>query len=123
MAQILIVDDHPDSCDLLTRVLAQQGHVIRCASGGREGLTSLLNNMPDLLVLDLLMPEMDGVSLLEVLRSYLRLAKLPVVVLTGFPDGPSAKRARELGVRHVLAKATYDLNEISKAVGEALAAY
>ena len=121
MSQILIVDDHEDSRDLVSRILVQEKHEVRCASDGREGLTSLLNNMPDLLVLDLLMPEMDGVSLLEVLRSYLRLSRLPVVVLTGFPEGPAAMRARELGVKHVLGKATAGLEEISKAVTDALA--
>ena len=115
MSQILIVDDHEDSRDLVSRILVQEKHEVRCASGGREGPTSLL------LVLDLLMPEMDGVSLLEVLRSYLRLSRLPVVVLTGFPEGPAAMRARELGVKHVLGKATAGLEEISKAVTEALA--
>ena len=121
MAQVLVADDHPDSCDLMMRVLVDRGHTVKCTANGREALTSLLNSMPDLLVLDLFMPEMDGVALLEVLRSYLRLAKLPVVVLTGFPDGPSAARARELGVKQILAKGKYTPNDVASAVTDALA--
>jgi CheY-like chemotaxis protein len=63
------------------------------------------------LLLDLLMPEMDGAMLLEVLRSYLRLQALPVVVLTGVPDSPMVQRVRDMNVNAVLTKGKASFQE------------
>jgi CheY-like chemotaxis protein len=57
-------------------------------------LSSVLANTPDLILLDLLMPEMDGTDLVEILRSYLRLHTLPIVVITAAPESPQAYRAK-----------------------------
>jgi CheY-like chemotaxis protein len=75
---------------------------------------------PDAVVLDLLMPEMDGPSFLEVVRSYLRIQALPVVVLTGYGDSPMIDRARALNVSAVLVKGRATPADIRTAVEQAL---
>jgi len=80
---------------------------------------SVLTSAPDVILLDLLMPEMDGPSFLEVIRSYLRLQTLPVVVLTGLVDSPMIERVQHLKVNAVLLKGKASPEDIQKALEEA----
>ena len=123
MAKILIVDDNEDSCEPLAVLLRDSGHTVTCVPNGRDALTSVLSDMPDVILLDLLMPEMDGPSFLEVVRSYLRIQSLPVVVLTGLGDSPMIERARALRVNSILFKGKATPEEILKALEEALVRY
>ena len=120
MANIMIVDDQVELCKPLVSMLEKAGHVVRCVPNGREALAQVLSKMPDVVVLDLVMPEMDGPSFLEVVRSYLRLQSLPVVVLTGLSDSPMIERAQTLKVNSVLAKGKASLEDIQHAIEEAL---
>lgn len=120
MASIMIVDDAVESCEPLAKFLQKAGHDVACLPNGREALSAVLQKVPDVVVLDLFMPEMDGPSFLEVVRSYLRLHALPVVVLTGLADSPLAERARSLKVNNILIKTKATFEDIQKAVEEAV---
>ena len=120
MAYLLIVDDDLDGRDALCRFLEKSGHQVRCVSNGREALSSVLERLPDLAILDLFMPEMDGASLLEIIRSYLRLQSMPVVVLTGLPESPMVERARHLKVNQILVKIKATFDEILAVVNQEL---
>ena len=120
MAYILVVDDTADSREVLSKSLLQAGHEVESAPNGRDALRSILNRTPDLLVLDLFMPEMDGPSLLEILRSYLRLRSLPVLVWTAFPDSPVAARATALGASAILSKSKTTFADINRVIEEEL---
>jgi len=120
VGRILIVDDDADGCEALLRFLKQAGHEVECAPNGKKALSAVIDHAPDLVVLDLFMPEMDGLGLLEVLRSYLRLQSLPVIILTGLPDGPLVERARQLNVNSIFVKGKASFDEISRAVEDQL---
>jgi CheY-like chemotaxis protein len=120
MAKILIVDDDADARDTMAVNLQDAGHTVTCAPNGREALSLVLENQPDVILLDLMMPEMDGPSFLEVIRSYLRIQSLPVVVLTGLGDSPMIERARSLKVNTILVKGKASPQEVIKALEEAL---
>lgn len=120
MAKILIVDDGPDASESLARYLEKSGHEVTCAANGRDALAQVITRPPDVVLLDLLMPEMDGPSFLEVVRSYLRLQSLPVVVLTGLSDSPMIDRARFLKVNSILMKGKATPDEIKAALEEAV---
>jgi CheY-like chemotaxis protein len=113
MASILIVDDNADACEMAAHRLGKLGHHTECAKNGREAMNGILNRTPDLVVLDLLMPEMDGVNLLEVIRSYLRLQSLPVVVWTAIEDESRLSRARSLHVNGILLKGEAGVDELA----------
>src|SRR3954471_9636671 len=115
MAKILIVDDGEDARESLAVVLREQGHTVTGAPNGREALTVILTDLPDVVLLDLLMPEMDGPSFLEVVRSYLRIPSLPVVVLAALSDSPMIDRARALRVNTILVKGRATPDDIRKA--------
>jgi CheY-like chemotaxis protein len=120
MAKILFVDDQPDLAIPIVKYLEKEGHSVTCVPNGQEALASVLADKPELVILDLLMPEMDGPSFLEVVRSYLRLQTLPVVVLTGLADSPMIERIQALKVNSVLIKGKAGLEDIKHAVDEAL---
>src|SRR4051794_18401548 len=115
---VLVVDDDPDSADIVARWLRLAGHHVRLAADGRQALGEVVGRRYDAVVLDLMMPDRAGPAFLDAIRSWLTAltarpaavvpavlpAVLPVVVLTGAPDGPAADRARRLGVSAVLVK-------------------
>ena len=80
----------------------------------------LTTSRPELLLLDLRMPEMDGISLLHVLRNYLRWSTLPVVVVTAIQQGPELERVKDFGIRGIFIKGRFRLEELVTAVKEHL---
>jgi CheY-like chemotaxis protein len=120
MAAVLIVEDMPDACEPIQKFLERAGHTVTCVADGKAALAEVLANVPDVVVLDLLTPDMDGPTFLEVVRSYLRLQSLPVVVLTGLGDSPMVDRARTLKVNSILVKGKASLEDVRKAVEEAV---
>ena len=120
MAKVLVVDDDKDSCETLVHLLEKAGYEATCVPNGREALIHVMTKMPDVVVLDLVMPEMDGPSFLEVVRSYLRLQSLPVVVLTALHESPMIDRAQALKVNSILVKGRASPEEILRDVASAL---
>lgn len=116
MAKILLIDDDDDARDSMAILLRDSGHQVACAPNGREALAHLLADLPDVVLLDLMMPEMDGPSFLEVVRSYLRIQSLPVVVYTGLGDSPMVERARSLNVNSILIKGKASPEDVIKDV-------
>ena len=117
--QILIVDDNHDTADTFAQFLRASGHAVTAVPNGKEALASVLAAIPDVILLDMHMPEMDGPTFLEIIRSYLRLQSLPVVVLTGLPDSPMVDRVQHLKVNSVLIKGKATPDEIKHALEEA----
>ena len=120
MANILIIDDDPDAADLVARVMRRAGHEVETAGNGRQGITRLTGALPDLVLLDMRMPEMDGVHFLEVLRSYLRWQSVPVILVTAYPEDPGIAHAAELGTTEVFRKGSLDLDELVATVEQKL---
>ena len=116
MAYVLVVDDEGDSRELVAKLIERRGHRVVCAENGRKALKELLNGQPELLVLDIRMPELDGIGLLEVLRSYLRWHGLPVIILSAHGSDAEIRRATELGVAQVFHKASFNLADLAAAV-------
>ena len=120
MTKVLIVDDNADHAVALGKLLEALGHRVITAANGRGALLHVLNQPPDVVLLDLFMPEMDGPSFLEVIRSYLRIHNLPVVILSAIEDGPMVERAKALAVNCILAKGKATIDDIQRAINEAL---
>jgi CheY-like chemotaxis protein len=81
--KILIVDDDQDVIVFLTTVLKDAGYQVVHALNGRMGLESAIAEAPDLILLDLMMPQKSGISLLGDLKEDVHLRKIPVVMVTG----------------------------------------
>jgi len=94
-ATVLVVDDDPDTVETLRDILREEGHLVLCARNGREALEVVMKRQPDLVLLDLNMPEMDGRAFLAAVRKEPSLSHMRVVVLSGASD------ARSIGAEHV----------------------
>jgi CheY-like chemotaxis protein len=102
--KILVVDHEPDGCAEIVRHLSRAGYDVHCVLSGREAVALIGTQVPHAIVLDYNMPEMDGVAVLEVFRSYLRWADVPVVMLSKDPNEPRLRHVSDHGVRHVLSR-------------------
>lgn len=113
MPLILIVDDMADVRRLLAKLLTLAGHVPLMAESGPEALAIIKERKPDLVVLDIGLPEMDGLEVLEAMpREPGDGPDPPVIMLTAFSDGPRQKRARELGASDYFVKGTFDAGRL-----------
>jgi CheY-like chemotaxis protein len=110
---VLVVEDESYLCDLIADVLEAEGHHPRLAGNGREALETLRDFTPDLILLDLMMPVMDGWEVMNSLRSDPKLADIPVVIITAIYD---LKRTQtETGASAVLTK-PFDIDQLAQVV-------
>lgn len=86
MKRILVVDDEPSIREALALVLEGEGYDVVTASNGREAIERIEQRRPDVLLLDVMMPVMDGLTACEVIRSTTPVKSLPIVLMTAAPD-------------------------------------
>lgn len=101
---LLLVDDNPMNLDMLSRRLANKGFLVQTANGGAVALDYLKEETFDLVLLDLMMPDMDGLEVLTELRKNFSMAHLPVIMLTADTERENLIRAFELGANDYLSK-------------------
>lgn len=118
--KILIVDDENDIREVAAMSMeAVCGWSVVQAGSGREGVQLAQDQHPDAILLDVMMPDMDGPSTLHLLRSNPAIAEIPVIFLTAKVQGSDRKRFAELGVAAVLAK-PFDPMLLCSQIAEAL---
>ncbi len=118
MANVLVVEDEADSREVVSRFLGRIGHRPVCAQDGRAALVKLIEEPPDVIVLDMRMPLLDGIGLLEIVRSYLRWHKLPVIILSAQATPEELRRARDMGVNYIFHKAQFQLADLQAAIDD-----
>ena len=118
MARVLIIDDEPDGCEAVAGYLTKAGHTVRCVPTGRDALSELVHEVPNAIFLDVRMPGMDGLEVLEVVRSYLRWGTVPIAMLTAYPEDGRLAHVAQLGVTRVFAKSKVNLDELLAWVNE-----
>ena len=84
--KILVIDDEPDVVTYLTTLLEENGYQASGAADGKEGLAKIKENKPDLICLDVLMPEKSGIGLYKELKKSDEYKKIPVIIITGFHE-------------------------------------
>lgn len=103
-ARILLVDDDPAQLHLLRGMLAPDGYAFACAEGGAAAMEAIAEHAPDLVLLDLHMPEPDGFAVLARLKSEAWTARIPVVVVTASEERAERVRALEIGAEDFIPK-------------------
>lgn len=91
---ILVVDDEPGIVDVLIAVLEDAGHRATGASNGEEALSKLKASLPEVVLLDVEMPVLDGASTLSAMKADPRLSSLPVVLMSGITESMVKRRCR-----------------------------
>src|SRR5438105_2685712 len=104
MATILVADDNQTSQRMLQYVLEKLGHQVVCTGDGEEALARLADTAADLVILDLAMPRMDGLTTLRYLRADEHYRTLPIVMLTASGLEKDERQARADGVSEFLTK-------------------
>jgi CheY-like chemotaxis protein len=104
MATILIVDDEADCRRPLAALLKHEGYEITEARDGLEGLQRLSEKKIDLVLLDMLMPGVDGITMLQALRKQPQFQSLPVLLVTGVHDPEMLRKARNIGCQEYIFK-------------------
>ncbi|MCK4416581.1 MAG: sigma-54-dependent Fis family transcriptional regulator [Candidatus Latescibacteria bacterium] len=116
-ATLLIVDDEEKARRLLEDFFTNEGYRVTLASSGKEGLERFVETVPDLVLLDIRLPDMDGIEVLEELKRLNR--ECPVVMATGYASVASAIKAMKLGAEDYIIK-PFHLHELKITVGRAL---
>ena len=101
---VLVVDDNEVNRDLLARRLQRQGHVVTVAEDGLQALEMLRRDPFDLVLLDIMMPQMNGYQVLENLKADEKLRHIPVIMISAVDDIDSVVRCIELGAEDYLSK-------------------
>ena len=120
MASVLLVDDDKDTCRPLARLLQYLGHEVQHATSGREALGRLSQWRPNLVLMDVSMPEMDGLQVLQEMRKNPELEETPVMMYTALSDEKRRRRAMELGARDYLVKGLTGLGELQSRINRHL---
>jgi len=117
---VLIVEDDPTTQEMMELMLTKEGLMVVTANNGRDGMEKMAKQQPDLILLDLMMPEMDGFEFVTLLRQNQEWRKIPVVVLTA-KDITSEDRIKLRNqVQNIFQKSVYDKNKLLSEIQELL---
>ena len=112
MGKVLIVDDEPQACMILARLIHHLGHDTAWKTGGVDALQYIEATPIDLLILDVMMPGMDGMEVLRRVRSDPKTSALPVVMFSAVADRNFIDEARRKGATDYWIKASFDFGEL-----------
>lgn len=120
--KVLVVDDEKVLLELLVSKMEQNGFTVIGAQDGDEGLQKALDERPDLILLDIVMPKMDGITVLKKLRQDDWGKNVPVIVLSNLNTAEAVEKSLENGVYDYLVKVDYSLDDLVAIVKKKLGA-
>jgi len=116
---IMVVDDNPDVVELLCKILEVNGFNVRCAYSGKDLFAGLEEQKPDLIILDIMMPQMDGLEVLTRLKEDSGTATMPVILLTAKVQYDEVLRGYKMGADYYIAK-PYTTPQLLKGINSLL---
>ncbi|MBI3120141.1 MAG: response regulator [Candidatus Kerfeldbacteria bacterium] len=122
-SSVLVVEDDQFLGELITTKLTKEGFNVHLATNGTEGLDQVQTVKPDIVLLDIIMPEMDGFEVLKNIRSLSdpKVSQTPVIVLSNLGQESNIERALALGANDFLVKSNFTTDEITQKVRGVLA--
>lgn len=118
--KIVIIEDEHDLAAALQESLSQRGFVVRTASKGEEGIGIIKQDRPDIILLDLILPDMNGIDVLKALKPIRDEQNIPVIVLSNIDDPDEFKEAREYDIEEYLVKTDWRLDDVIAKIKSAL---
>jgi two-component system cell cycle response regulator DivK len=104
MSRIVIIEDNAQSARLAARLLKRAGYVVEVAEDGEGGLTAVFASPPDLVLVDMGLPDLDGQTVIALLRQQADLAQTPIIAFTAWPEATAAEMAKAYGCDGVISK-------------------
>lgn len=120
MEKIVFIEDETTLQKMLSAALKEVGYSVVAASDGEAGLAAVRAEKPDLVLLDLILPKMDGFTVLSEIKKDEATLKIPVIVLTNLESAENVEKVVALGATTYLVKANYDLPDIVAKIKEVL---
>ncbi|MCX6811180.1 MAG: response regulator [Candidatus Berkelbacteria bacterium] len=120
MAKILVVDDSPALLELYDFTLSSEGHKVETAKDGEDGIKKLATFKPDLLLLDILMPNKDGFEVLKEIREDEKTKDLPVLLLTNVDEQSKVEQGLKLGATDYIVKFQQTPNQVVEEIRQVL---
>ncbi len=115
--KILLIEDDPMVVKLYQRKLTIDGHEVSLAFNGEEGVAALNKERPDIVLLDVMMPKMNGFEVLKIVKQDEKLKSIPIIVLTNLDDrSEDTEKIRQLGADDHLVKANTSLKELTERI-------
>lgn len=121
MSKVLIVEDAQDQLELFAKSFRRAGFDVYGAHDGGHAMDRVRDIRPDIILLDQMMPEVDGTTFLQNLRRFPKYKNTPVILITGITDKSLKNKATNLGVSDVLVKGSFQLKELIALVRQRLA--
>lgn len=123
MANILIIEDDELIRRMYQQIFSFHGHNITLASNGEEGIEQARANKPTLILLDIMMPKLNGLDMLKQIKALPELEKIPVIILTNLMGAADAETALSAGAIKYIIKSDYTPKEVVDMVEGILAGY
>lgn len=114
--KILLIEDEDIMIDLLQKKLVAEGYKVLVAKNGEEGLELMKESLPDLVLLDIIMPKKDGFEVMEEKKKDKDLRKIPLIIISNSGQPIELDRAKALGARDWLIKTEFDPKEVLEKV-------
>ena len=120
MYKILVVEDEKILSEMYEDKFSQSGFLAVVANSAEEGLELLKKEKPDLILLDILLPQENGIQFLDKMKDIPELSKIPVIVFSNYDDPETKKKAFDLGARDYLIKTNFTPTEIVEKIKDFL---
>lgn len=104
MSLIVVIEDNADSARLVSKLLRNAGHKVLIADDGEMGLTTVFENYPDLVLIDLGLPDIDGQTVIALIRQQESTSQTPIIAFTAWPEDTAHSMAQAYGCDGVITK-------------------
>ncbi len=121
MAKVLIIEDEAFLRQTIAAKLKEKGHQVIESDNGKDGLELSLNSGADIILLDIILPSVDGLSILSHLRQDPRSKTTPVIILTNLAEDDKVKEAEHMGAQAYIVKANSNLEDVIQLTEDELA--
>jgi DNA-binding response OmpR family regulator len=121
MKHIIIIEDNAVAANIYQAALRREGFKVEVATDGEAGFGAIVRERPDLVLLDLMLPKVEGSEVLRRIRETPELASLPVVVTSNAYTATRLDALRKAGATHIVTKASMSPKELARVVRDALA--
>jgi CheY-like chemotaxis protein len=122
LKRIVVIEDNAMAANLYQAALTRDGFSVEVAADGEAGLAAITRSNPDLVVLDLMLPKVDGLEVLRRIRSTPGLTSLPVIITSNAYTAPRLEELRNAGATQIVTKASLPPKDLARVVRSALQA-
>jgi two-component system phosphate regulon response regulator PhoB len=120
MKQIVVIEDNMTAANLYKAALTREGYGVEVAADGEAGLAAIARIRPDLVLLDFMLPKLDGAEVLRRIRATPEWSALPVIITSNAYTAARLEELRNAGATHIISKASVSPKELTRVVREAL---